>query len=138
MSALSHGLPLVIIPLGADQPLAAQRATELGVGVGVVGREPLGSIFGPCADPDRLNAESVRTAVRQVLADPSFRDNARRLREEIEAMPGSEEAAALIERYIAEFHNGRRARLGDRCFIVGSYRLTCGLPPLIRPDSLNP
>lgn len=55
--ALSAGLPMVIVPIGADQPLNAACCTVLGVGR-VVG-------------PEERTPEAIREAVRAVLADPS-------------------------------------------------------------------
>jgi UDP:flavonoid glycosyltransferase YjiC (YdhE family) len=44
----------------------------------------------------------VRDAVSEVLAEPSYRAAAERLRDEIVALPGPEYALALVERLAAE------------------------------------
>ena len=90
MGALASGLPLVVVPVAADQPENAARCAALGVGRVVPAPE--------------VTAASVREAVWAVLADPAYRRNAARLREEIEALPGPEVGVALLEGLVA----GRR------------------------------
>jgi UDP:flavonoid glycosyltransferase YjiC (YdhE family) len=88
MGALAHGVPLAVIPLNADQPLNAARCVALGVGRAL--------------DPRELTPETVREAVAAMLADPTYRRNAERLRDEIAALPGLEYALSLLERLAAE------------------------------------
>jgi len=88
MDTLSHGLPMVMIPVGADQPLNAQRCTELGVARVI--------------EPDGCTAVAIRHATREVLRDPHYRQNAQRIRKEIEDLPGLEYPVALLERLVAE------------------------------------
>lgn len=87
-AALAHGLPLVIVPIFADQPENAARGAALGLGRVV-----------PPAD---LTPESARQAVQAVLGDPACRAAAARMRDEIAALPGPEHAVALLERLAAE------------------------------------
>jgi UDP:flavonoid glycosyltransferase YjiC (YdhE family) len=87
-AALAHGLPLVVVPLNADQPGNAARCAALGLGRVV--------------PPAELTPEAARRAVLAVLADPRYRANAARLRDEIAALPGPERGAALLERLAAE------------------------------------
>ena len=95
LGALAQGLPLVVIPLGADQFTNAERARHAGVGW-VVG-------------PDERTPEAIRAAVLAVLADPAYRRNAARLRDELAALPGPEHGVALLERLARE-----RAPIGAR------------------------
>jgi UDP:flavonoid glycosyltransferase YjiC (YdhE family) len=88
MSALSHGLPLVLVPMGADQPDNADRCAALGVG--------------RVLDPANVTSDDVREAVRAVLAGPSYRRNAQRIQREIGTLPGPEHAASLLERLVHE------------------------------------
>lgn len=83
LGALAHGLPLVVVPMGADQPLNAARCEALGAG--------------RVLDTLRANPADVRDAVASVLDDPSYRRAAERLRDEIAALPGPAEALKLIE-----------------------------------------
>jgi MGT family glycosyltransferase len=88
MATLRQGLPVVVLPIMGDQPRNAQRCADLGAGR-VVGPE------------DRI-PEAIRAAVRAVLTDPAYRQNAGRLRDELAALPGPEYAVSLLERLAAE------------------------------------
>ena len=83
-TALAHGLPLVILPIAADQPENARRCAALGVAQVVAAGE--------------RTDEAIRAAVRMVLHDPRYRGNARQLRREIAALPGPEDVVTLLER----------------------------------------
>jgi UDP:flavonoid glycosyltransferase YjiC (YdhE family) len=87
LGALAHGVPLVLVPQGADQFDNAARCLAAGVAV-VIG-------------PDELSADSVRTALRQVLDDPAFAHAARRVAAEIGEMGTPDEVAAAVEAYVA-------------------------------------
>jgi len=84
MACLSLGLPMVVLPVNADQPRNARRCADLGVARVV----PAGE----------RTAEAIRAATRKVLLDPSYRANAERVRDQISAMPGLELAVDLLER----------------------------------------
>ncbi len=86
--ALNAGLPLVVVPLLADQPLNAACCAALGVGRVV--------------EPEERTPDAIRAGVRAVLADPSYRTNAERVRDEIAALPGPEHAVELLERLVSE------------------------------------
>ena len=88
VAALSHGLPVVIVPITADQPENAARCAALGLGRVI--------------EPAELTPERARDAVLGVLGDPSYRRNAERLRDEMVALPGPEYAVALLERLAVE------------------------------------
>lgn len=88
IAALAHGLPMVLIPMDADQPYNAARCAELGVA----------STF----EAVEATPESVRAAVAMVLADPSYRRAAERLQAEIVALPELAHAVLLLERLAAE------------------------------------
>jgi MGT family glycosyltransferase len=84
--ALAEGVPLVIVPIAGDQPYCATRCQSLGVG----------RVIGP-ADRD---AATIRAAVRTVLADPSYRDHARHMRDEIRALPPTDAAVTVLEQVV--------------------------------------
>ena len=84
LGALAHGLPQVLIPMGADQPLNAARCEELGVA--------------RVLDAVAATPETVREAVADVLTEPGYRAAAGRLEEEFAALPGPELAVQLLER----------------------------------------
>ena len=86
LGALAHGLPSVLLPMGADQPWNAARCEELGAAL--------------VLDALRATPEDVRAAVSTVLDDPSYRAAAERVRDEIRALPGPEHAVTLLERLV--------------------------------------
>jgi UDP:flavonoid glycosyltransferase YjiC (YdhE family) len=86
VTTLDHGLPMVMLPLGADQPLVAQQMSRLGVGpvLGSANRTP----------------ESIRDAVRAVLSDRTYRDSAQRVKDAMGALPGPAYGVRLLERLV--------------------------------------
>lgn len=88
MTALSRGLPMVIVPVSADQPDNARRCEQLGVARVIT--------------PENRTPEAIRATVRAVLGDPSYRANAERLREEMEQLPEPEHVVGLLERLAVE------------------------------------
>lgn len=86
IQAVAHGLPMVIVPLGADQPDNARRCAELGAS--------------RTLDQEHLTPEHVQDVVLDVLHTPSYRERAARLREEFARLPGPEFAVELLERLV--------------------------------------
>lgn len=86
LGALTFGRPMVLMPMGADQPLNAERCEALGVG--------------RVLDVVAATSDDVRSAVSLVLRDPSYRLAAERLRDEIADLPGPEAALRSIERLV--------------------------------------
>jgi UDP:flavonoid glycosyltransferase YjiC (YdhE family) len=85
ISALWHGLPMVITPLGAgDQYPTALRCARLKVGVMVEGYPP--------------EPEAIRTAVKTILEQPLYRTRAQQLQREIKELPSLSEAVKRLER----------------------------------------
>jgi UDP:flavonoid glycosyltransferase YjiC (YdhE family) len=87
-AALTAGLPLVFIPISADQPHNAERCAALGVGR-VVG-------------PDERTPAAIRAAARAVLADPAHRRAARAIAREAHRRPGLDATLDLLERLAIE------------------------------------
>jgi len=83
LGALAHGLPLVVLPLGADQPQNAGRCTATGVGVAL--------------DAATVTPTHVRDAVATVLAEPSYRRAAAGFAAEVARLPGPDEALRRLE-----------------------------------------
>ena len=81
--ALSLGIPLVVIPIGGDQPYGASRVEALGLGR-AVGR-------------DERDADTIRARAREVMADPSYRANARAFAAEMAALAPITHAVELLE-----------------------------------------
>lgn len=86
IGALAHGLPTVLLPMGADQPHNADQCVRLGVG-----RE---------LDPVTVTPQDVRAAVTGVMADPAYRQAAERVRAEMLGLPDPAEAVPLLERLV--------------------------------------
>ncbi len=84
MGTLAHGLPSVLLPLGADQPHNAQRATELGVA--------------RTLDAATASPAEISRAVSKLLADDTAADRARQFAAEIDALPGVDSTVPLLER----------------------------------------
>jgi MGT family glycosyltransferase len=83
MATMCSGLPMVLTPIGADQPVHADRCRELGVAAIV--------------EPSEHSAPRVREAIRRVLEDLSYRQAAEKLRDEITHQPGIDQAVRVLE-----------------------------------------
>jgi MGT family glycosyltransferase len=77
-----HNIPFVCIPLGADQPLLAARAAELGATVAL--------------DAATLTVEQLRTAVYNVVKYPSYKENIRKISESFRQAGGYQKAVEEI------------------------------------------
>ncbi|MFC5061947.1 glycosyltransferase [Actinomycetospora atypica] len=89
LGALAAGVPLVIAPLFADQPENARRVADLGAGVAVGPRAH-------DAPTSAIEPADLRRAITDVLADPDPAEVARRVAREIDALPPTDEAVAVI------------------------------------------
>lgn len=87
VASLARGLPLVLLPMGADQPWNAARCEALGVG--------------RTLDPVGCQASDIAEAVSDVLEHSAYRDNAARLAEEVRRSPSPSFAAELVEQLAA-------------------------------------
>jgi MGT family glycosyltransferase len=88
LGAMAAGVPLVVVPLFADQPQNARRVAEVGAGVAVApNREDLDATIGP-----------LRDAIDSVLSEPSYGQQARALADELRAQPPVDNAVPLFER----------------------------------------
>ena len=84
VGALAHGLPMLLAPMGADQPSNAGRCEALGLG--------------RVLDVITATPAEVRDAAALLLADPTYRSAADRIREKFVALPGPESTVPLLER----------------------------------------
>lgn len=89
LGALAAGVPLVVTPLFADQPLNARRVAAVAAGL-VVEPHDRGPIRS-AVDPAEL-----RDAIATVLADGAFTDAAGRIATEMRALPPVDEALSLV------------------------------------------
>lgn len=88
LAALDVGLPMVVVPLIADQFFNAQIIQEMRLGLVV-----------PHA---QLTPASMLAAVDDILANALYRENVRRLQTEMHALPNQHHAVELIQRVAAE------------------------------------
>ena len=82
VATLAHGLPSLLLPMGADQPGNAARCEALGVA--------------RVLEVTSLTADDVREAVTALLSDGAYRRAAQRLRDEIAGLPGPDHAVARL------------------------------------------
>ena len=96
LGTLAAGVPVVMVPMFADQSVNARRVADLGAGIVV---EPGGS-DGPVATMGRLGPGDVlrlRAAIESVLADPAYRRAAVVVADELHAQPGVDALIASLE-----------------------------------------
>lgn len=82
VATLAHGLPSLLLPLGADQPHNAARAEELGVAVTL--------------DPATVEPDEVEARARALLGDRSMHDRCAEMADEVRAVPGASAAVAAL------------------------------------------
>lgn len=83
LAALSHGVPMLVVPLGADQFHNAERCVASGAGRSLAAED--------------LGPEAIRSEVAQLLERPECRRAAGRVQEEIATMPSADEVVAVLE-----------------------------------------
>ncbi|RSM53345.1 oleandomycin glycosyltransferase [Actinoplanes sp. ATCC 53533] len=86
--ALYAGVPMLVVPQGADQPLVAARVVELGAGLSI-----------RTAD---VSVAAVRALARRLLDEPRFRAAADTLRVAQRRAGGYRRAADELERYLRD------------------------------------
>ncbi|WP_146134839.1 macrolide family glycosyltransferase [Actinopolyspora mortivallis] len=83
MEALSHGVPLVVVPQAVDQFVTARRVVDLGLGTSL--------------SSAALTPEALRAAVLHVSTDEHVAQRVRAIREEIAESGGARRAADIVE-----------------------------------------
>ena len=84
LTALSDGIPMLCIPLGADQPDNAQRCVDAGAGLRL--------------DRRLLTTARLKRAIHTMLTQDSFSRRAKQMQHPLRQHNGPEEAATLILR----------------------------------------
>jgi UDP:flavonoid glycosyltransferase YjiC (YdhE family) len=84
LAAAVAACPMLLLPIGADQPDNAERCVAAGVAVAL--------------DPRTLSADAVRAAALRLLEEPAFKQRAEAIAAEIQAMPDADVAVREIER----------------------------------------
>ncbi len=81
LGALAHGVPMVLLPMGADQPSNAHRCHDLGAAI--------------VLDALTVTPGAIAAALNEVLTRPSYRDSARAMAAAFAALP---EASSVLPR----------------------------------------
>jgi UDP:flavonoid glycosyltransferase YjiC (YdhE family) len=87
LGALRHGVPMVLVPQGADQFHNARECARVGAA--------------EVLDGAKLRREDVARALRSVLEEDRYRRAAQMLSDEIRAMPSPEATVGVLERLAA-------------------------------------
>ena len=86
LESLSNGVPMVAIPVTNDQPAVAARIAY--------------TKTGEVVELNSCNVDDLKAAITQVLIQPEYRQNALKLKAEIERAGGVKTAADIIESQI--------------------------------------
>jgi len=101
LESLTQGVPQVAIPVTFDQPGVAARIADKKTGV--------------VTSLDKLTADHLLTLLNEVINNPIYRDNARKLQTAIAKTNGLSVAADLVEDSLGVTKIGRQAvRRSDR------------------------
>jgi MGT family glycosyltransferase len=84
IAAVSVGVPQVLLPMGADQSLNADRCAQLGVAEAL--------------DAVSSTSDDIAEATERVIREASYRAQAKLLSDEAYSLPGAGHAALLLER----------------------------------------
>ncbi|KAJ4424683.1 hypothetical protein N0V82_000611 [Gnomoniopsis sp. IMI 355080] len=84
--SLSHGVPLICAGTSEDKRDTAARMVSVGAGV------DLGT--------DTPSSAQIKAAVKDVLTDEKYRDNARRVGKDLNGLGGAQRACELLEEFI--------------------------------------
>jgi UDP:flavonoid glycosyltransferase YjiC (YdhE family) len=83
LGALAHGLPLLLLPQGADQYYNAERVAAAGAGLSLT--------------PAHATSSTIARAIDTLLGDTQLRAGAQRVAAELAAMPGPDSAVAHLQ-----------------------------------------
>ncbi len=87
LGALAHGVPLLVLPQGADQWNNAERVASAGAGLRLLRHE--------------VSIDAIRHAMTALLDEPSYRRTSTTIAGEIRVMPSAAEALTRIEALIS-------------------------------------
>jgi UDP-N-acetylglucosamine:LPS N-acetylglucosamine transferase len=100
LAAWAHGLPQLALPQEPEQLVNADALQRSGAGLALRGRQQ--------------NVFTLREAVRRLLGEPRFAEQARRLAQEIAGMPGLDEVSAELEARTPRWQAALRGTAGAR------------------------
>ncbi len=88
VGALTHGIPILAMPLGADHFYNAARIEACGAGI--------------MLDPQTVTPTRVKAAILDLATNAIYRQNAQRVQSEIARMPSPEVAVGLLENLVSQ------------------------------------
>jgi MGT family glycosyltransferase len=91
MKAMFHGVPMVLVPWGRDQPGVAARAERLGAAVVVAKSE--------------CNVPTLTQAIEKILTDPQYCKRLQTISSRLQKIDGVAEAVDHIERFLSKRMN---------------------------------
>jgi len=92
LAALSSGVPLVVLPVAADQPENADRCVAAGAAISL--------------EASARGVADIAEATNAILTDPRYRDAAEEVRAQLEAMPPPAAVLPHLERLAAAGQDG--------------------------------
>jgi zeaxanthin glucosyltransferase len=95
LESLAHGVPMVAIPIGYDQPGTAARIAHHGTGEFI--------------EVDELTTDRLRGLIEKVLQDPGYRKRAEYFQNVISKTRGLDVAANIIEQAFQEYETNNLA-----------------------------
>jgi UDP:flavonoid glycosyltransferase YjiC (YdhE family) len=117
LSALQHGLPLLVVPISAHHPFHAMRVSSLELGK-ALRRPGQAGLPGDEGWPE-LSGPALRALVREILESPQYRSKACQIGNEMSNLPGLDHAVHLLER-LAEEKAPQLASTSNGTFNAGS------------------
>jgi UDP:flavonoid glycosyltransferase YjiC (YdhE family) len=103
--ALGFGLPVIFVPIMADQPVNARLVTSAGAGILVEPSAELPATAAPdqaasqrWTEAERLTGQQIRAAIEAVLSDTSYQRSANRIAEHSRAAPALDEVLGRLAR----------------------------------------
>lgn len=99
MSALSHGVPLLLLPFSGELLSGAMKTMELGLGRVLRRPEQRDGTFDRWVQP--FSVTTVRDTVQELLSNPVYRSNAQTTQQEIYSLPGSQALLAFLLQLVA-------------------------------------
>jgi MGT family glycosyltransferase len=87
LECLTNGVPMVAIPIANDQPGVASRIVWSGCGEAIPVK--------------KVNVDNLRTAIKKVLTEDSYRKNALQLQEAIKKAGGTKRAIDIVEQAVS-------------------------------------
>ncbi|HEX4169451.1 MAG TPA: glycosyltransferase [Bryobacteraceae bacterium] len=105
LESLAHGVPMVAIPIGYDQPGVAARIAHHGTG--------------ELIEVDELTTDRLRVLIEKVLREPSYRERAEYFQKVISKTRGLDMAADIIEQAFQKYETDVLANKDSQLSLQG-------------------